>query len=59
MLSGYLYHNAYAPIMYTDGMLFSYDENNGNGGISPVINVKADTLLYGDGTASNPYRPIE
>ena len=27
--------------------------------IRPVINVKASTLLYGDGTASNPYRPIE
>lgn len=27
--------------------------------IRPVINVKADTLIYGDGTASNPYRPIE
>lgn len=27
--------------------------------IRPVINVKADTLIYGNGTASNPYRPIE
>ena len=58
--SGYLYnHNAYAPILYTGDMLVpSYDTSN-DSGISPVINVKADTLLYGDGTASNPYRPIE
>ena len=27
--------------------------------IRPVINVKADTLIYGNGTASNPYRPVE
>ena len=59
MLSGYLNHNAYAPILYTGDMLvLSYDTSNANG-ISPVINVKADSLLYGDGTASNPYRPIE
>ena len=59
MLSGYLNHNAYAPILYTGDMLvFSYDTSNANG-ISPIINVKADTLIYGNGTASNPYRPIE
>ena len=60
MLSGYLNHNAYAPIIYTNGaggaLIDSYDYLNS---ISPVINVKASTLLYGDGTASNPYRPIE
>ena len=59
MLSGYLNHNAYAPILYTGDMLvLSYDTSNANG-ISPIINVKADTLIYGNGTASNPYRPIE
>ena len=59
MLSGYLNHNAYAPILYTGDMLvLPYDTSNANG-ISPIINVKADTLIYGNGTASNPYRPIE
>lgn len=59
MLSGYLNHNAYAPILYTGDMLvLPYDTSNANG-ISPIINVKADTLIYGNGTASNPYRPVE
>lgn len=43
---------------YEESWMFSpYDMESPN--ITPVINVKASTLLYGDGTASNPYRPIE
>ena len=29
------------------------------GGVRPVFNLKAEVLNNGDGTASNPYRPIE
>lgn len=52
-------NSLFGPIFkYEESWMFSpYDMESPN--ITPVINVKASTLLYGDGTASNPYRPIE
>ncbi len=53
------------PLAYSERAFVGSISSNGNVYVGfdfflrPVINVKASTLLYGDGTASNPYRPIE
>lgn len=53
------FNNIFGPMLkYEQSLMFmSYDLEFPN--ITPVINVKTDTLLYGDGTLSNPYRPVE
>ncbi len=53
------FNNIFGPMLkYEQSLMFmSYDLEFPN--ITPVINVKTDTLLYGNGTASNPYRSIE
>lgn len=53
------FNNIFGPMLkYEQSLMFmSYDLEFPN--ITPVINVKADTLIYGNGTASNPYRPVE
>ena len=35
------------------------DYVNNNNGVRPVLNLKAEAIKYGDGTASNPYRLTE
>ena len=35
------------------------DYVNSNNGVRPVLNLKAEAIKYGDGTASNPYRLTE
>lgn len=51
-------NNTFGPMFkYEQFLMMSYDLEFPD--ITPVINVKADTLIYGNGTASNPYRPIE
>lgn len=53
------------PLVYSERAFIGSVSNNGKAYVGfdfflrPVINVKASTLLYGDGTISNPYRPIE
>ena len=41
---------------YASDGSYVYDSS---GGVRPVFNLKAEVLNNGDGTASNPYRPIE
>ena len=40
----------------SDGNAGNFDYMNLSGGVRPTINLKADSLKLGDGTASNPYR---
>ena len=52
------FNNTFGPMFkYEQFLMMSYDLEFPD--ITPVINVKANTLIYGNGTASNPYRPIE
>ena len=54
------------PISYSDGAFIDYSHNGSfivsnfrvynSAGIRPVINLKPNSLKFGDGSASNPYR---
>ena len=43
----------------SDGNVFYYSHVDNTFLVRPVFNLKAEVLNNGDGTASNPYRPIE
>ena len=47
---------AYVRIVYSDGYANHDDIVLGNGGVRPVFNLKAEILLQGSGTATDPYR---
>ena len=48
--------NATDAYVFNASYYLSYDNTNDSGGVRPVINLKADTLITsGNGTASNPY----
>ena len=46
---------AYVKYVYSSGTAYYNDNVNDLGGVRPVINLKADILLQGSGTAEDPY----
>ena len=46
---------AYVKYVYSSGIASYNDNVNDLGGVRPVINLKADILLQGSGTAEDPY----
>ena len=45
--------------VYSGGYAHDYDSVSSDFGVRPVLNLKAEAIKYGDGTASNPYRLTE
>ncbi len=51
----YYANSAYVFAAYSDGSLYVYYNTNNSYAIRPVINLKADVTLTGDGTADQPF----
>ena len=47
--------NALVRRVSSNGHASNYNGVNRSSGVRPVINLKADSLKLGDGSASNPY----
>ncbi len=45
--------------VYSGGYAHDYDSVSSDFGVRPVLNLKPESIKYGDGTASNPYRLTE
>ena len=48
--------SAYVKFVYSSGAAYSNDNVNDLDGVRPVFNLKAEILLQGSGTATDPYR---